>query len=38
MGHRITVNFEHVGKTIILANQISLSPVADGTDSAPKRL
>ena len=38
IGHRITVNFEHMGKTIILADQISLSPVADGTDSAPKRL
>jgi len=38
IGNRITVNFEHMGKTIILADQISLTPVADETNFAPNLL
>ena len=38
IGNRITVNFEHMGKTIIIADQISLTPVADETNFAPNSL
>ena len=38
IGNRITVNFEHMGKTIIIAGQISLTPVADETNFAPNLL
>ena len=38
IGNRITVNFEHIGKTIILADKISLTPVADETNFAPNLL
>ena len=38
IGNRITVIFEHMGKTIIIADQISLTPVADETNFAPNLL
>tara|TARA_B100000927_G_scaffold161058_1_gene129786 strand:+ start:215 stop:430 length:216 start_codon:yes stop_codon:yes gene_type:complete len=38
IGNRITVNFEHIGKTIILADKIELTPVADETNVAPNQL
>ena len=38
IGNRITVNFEHIGKTIILADLINLTPVADEINFAPNRL
>jgi len=34
IGSRITVNFEHAGKQLINAEQISLTPVADKIDLA----
>ncbi len=34
IGHRVTVNFEHAGKTVILADRIRLVLVADETELA----
>ncbi len=34
IGRRVTVTFEHAGKTVIMADVVNLEPVADKTVSA----